>query len=88
MSGPAPATTTFTVDQAPKVPTDASPAAAGIPANTPPAAPSSTTSVGSPGVPDKGTPGSGPANAAATDTGRGGGGLSTSAKPLDPSSIK
>ena len=91
VSGPAPATTTFTVNQPPTAPTDAGPAAAavqGIPANTSPAVPASTTSVGSPGVPDKGTPGHGPANAAATDTGRGGGGLSTSAKPLDPSSIK
>jgi hypothetical protein len=88
VSGPAPATTQFTVDQAPKVPVEASAAPAavqGIPAGTPPA---STTSAGSPGVPDKGGPGNGPANAASTDTGRGTGGLSTSAKPLDPSAIK
>ena len=46
------------------------------------------TSAGSPGVPAQGPPGSGPANAAATDTGRGTGTLTSGQKPLDPSAIK
>jgi hypothetical protein len=46
------------------------------------------TSAGSPGVPSQGSPGSGPANAAATDTGRGTGTLTSGQRPLDPSAIK
>ena len=104
VSGQTPDTTAFAVDQHPKVPTDAGaavPAAstatvpAGTPAVTPAATPAASTpdssggvtSSGSPGVPAA-TNGGGPANAASTDTGRGVGITSTSAKPLDPSAIK
>lgn len=80
VSGPAPATTTFTVDHAAEAPAEASPA--------PPAPVPSVPSSGTPGVPGKGPAGSGPANAAATEPGRGAGGLSRSARPLDPSAIR
>jgi hypothetical protein len=91
VSGQTPDTTTFTVADTPKVPVDAG---AAVPAPVPPVppaagqAPSGVTSAGSPGVPNQGAPGSGPANAAATDTGRGVGTLTSGLKPLDPTAIK
>lgn len=75
VSGQAPATTTMTVDQDPKIP-------AAVPAT-------GVTSAGTPGVPSQGAPGSGPANASATDTGRGTGSVPVmGGKPLDPAAIK
>lgn len=55
----------------------------------PPAAPGSVPSVGSPGVPKAGAPGSGPGNASATDSGTGVGGPSTAGgQRLDPGVIR
>jgi len=93
VSGQTPDTTTFTVADTPKVPVDAGADAAPTPAaaSVPPGAvqaPAGVTSAGSPGVPNQGAPGSGPANAAATDTGRGVGTLASGQKPLDPTAIK
>lgn len=53
-----------------------------------PAAPGGVPSVGTPGVPKPATPGAGPANAAATDTGTGTGGPTTGGGALDPSAVK
>ena len=97
VSGQVPDTTTFAVDQQPKLPADAgTPTPAGAvdgpaAATTPPVPPAGSgggvTSTGSPGVPAGGT-GTGPSNTASTDTGRGVGIPSTSTKPLDPTAIK
>ena len=81
VSAPVPDITAFTVDQHPKVPADADVAA------HPAATGGAHDSAGSPGVPAKGD-GTGPANAAATDTGRGIGTPAPSTKPLDPTAIK
>jgi hypothetical protein len=56
----------------------------GVPA---PAAPAGVPSVGSPGVPGKGS-GGGPANAASTNTGTGIGGVSSGERDLDPNAVK
>lgn len=64
---------------APTGPTDTSP---------PPAAPGGVPAAGTPGVPKPGSPGSGPANAASTDTGVGVGGPSTGGQKLDPAAVR
>lgn len=84
VSPPPQNTTTFAVDQTVKVP-ESGPAP--TPAATPPPVPGGVTSTGSPGVPSPGT--GGPANAAATDTGRGSPAVPTvGSKPLDPAAVK
>lgn len=64
---------------APTGPVDVSP---------PPAAPGGVPAVGTPGVPKPGAAGSGPANAAATDTGVGQGLPSSEPGRLDPSAVR
>lgn len=82
VSGPTPTNTAFTVADTPKVPADGSSPATPPPGGAPAAGAPAT---GTPGVPGKGV--GGPANAAATDTGRGSG-VPIASKPLDPAAIK
>lgn len=53
-----------------------------------PTAPGGVPSTGTPGVPKPAAPGAGPANAAATDTGTGVGGVSSGGRALDPGAVK
>ena len=85
VSDPTPATTAWSVDQDPKVPVDPS----GDEPVTVRASVGEGSETGSPGVPREGGPADeAPVNAAATDTGRGAGTLSTGSKPLDTTAIK